>query len=166
MYFHSIAGTVTPPPTCTYLPRLFRLFPALHLPNGVHCATALGAMETGQDGTDVRRCQQGGGDLFQHFHQTAVYSEHRSISQNVYMLQLHVTHDKRKQKKTKETNKKDKDDGKTIPRTCTGGCFLAGALSVWPEPQSRRATCLTAGSAENEKVVSISPYVLSTGQEY
>jgi hypothetical protein len=116
-------------------------------------------METGQDGTDVRRCQQGGGDLFQHFHQTAVYSENRSISQNVYMLQLHVKQDK--QKKTKDT-----DDGKTISRTCTGGCFLAGALSVWPGPQSRRATCLTAGSAENEKVVSISPYVLSTGQEY
>ena len=81
--FTVLPWKVTPPPTCTYLPRLFRLFPALHLPNGVHCATALGTMETGQDGTNVRRCQQGGGDLFQHFHQTAVYSEHRSISQNV-----------------------------------------------------------------------------------
>lgn len=70
---------VTPPPTCTYLPRLFRLFPTLHLSNGVHCCTALRAMETGQDGTDVRRCQQGGGDLFQHFHQTATVKTVQSV---------------------------------------------------------------------------------------
>jgi hypothetical protein len=159
MYFHSIAGLQGYTTTNMYVP-------ATSVPPVPHVAFA--------ERCPLLHRPQGDGDRSRWHWRAKVpagwwwsfstfspdgYSENRSISQNVYMLQLHVKQDK--QKKTKDT-----DDGKTISRTCTGGCFLAGALSVWPGPQSRRATCVTAGSAENEKVVSISPYVLSTGQEY